>query len=138
MKKIVVATHGYFGKELVNSGSLIMGDTLSFGSLSMNEKTVSEDIRNEVKELLANRSEEEGIFILTDVLGGSICNICSEFINEPNYYVLTGVNMPMILELISSMNFLTDEDLIEACITVSQSGITCVNQLKVSEEENLF
>ena len=38
MKKIVVATHGYFGKELVNSGSLIMGDTLSFGSLSMNEK----------------------------------------------------------------------------------------------------
>ncbi len=100
MKKFLIASHGDFAKEMVNSVQMIMGPAVNINFISMHPHTSIENIKEELNSLIMQGGEENEYIILTDVLGGSISNLCTEFVsNKVN--IITGFNLPMMLEMIS-------------------------------------
>ena len=97
MKHFIVATHGYFSREIINSAALILGGGLDILSLCMCETTTGDDIRAALWQKLDSCAPDDDVIIMADVLGGSICTLCSEFMADPRVHIMAGVNMPMLL-----------------------------------------
>lgn len=128
MKKFLIASHGDFAKEMVNSVQMIMGPAVNINSISMHPHTSIENIKEELNSLIVQGGEENEYIILTDVLGGSISNLCTEFVsNKVN--IITGFNLPMMLEMISLQEKMDTNELIDYCINQGKKGIIHVNKV---------
>ncbi len=71
MKHFIVATHGYFSREIINSAALILGGGLDILSLCMCETTTGDDIRAALWQKLDSCAPDDDVIIMADVLGGA-------------------------------------------------------------------
>jgi len=133
MWKFIIATHGNLGKELVNTVQLITGLGKEFNYLSMKEDTSDEEIKNSLKTLIADLKDEDSILILTDIFGGSITNICTNYITNKNVHIVTGVNLPMLLELVNLQKDTPINEMIKSLVTQSKESIIYINKLLQEE-----
>ena len=96
---IVVVAHFGLGEKFVEAATAIVGKTpkniIAVG-IDDNEEVLSinEDIMNAIKQV----SSPDGVLILTDMFGGTPCNMSMPFLNEGHLEVLTGLNLPMLIE----------------------------------------
>lgn len=74
-----------------------------------NLQAISVDPGNEIKEINQKISKaikkaegEDGILILTDMFGGTPCNMSLAFLKEGAVEVLTGLNLPMLIEVLDA------------------------------------
>ncbi len=95
---ILVVTHGYFGKELINSLTMITGAQKKCEALSLRPEDEVTLLKEHVNEKIEEMDDGNGILILTDIIGGSPFNVCSSYLKNQNVEVLTGVNLPMLIE----------------------------------------
>jgi len=117
MEKVIIITHGNYGKELLKSVEMIAGKQKNGYSFSINEDTNIDDIKKQVGELI-----EGDTYIFVDIYGGSPFNCAISFLSNPRVKVISGFNMPMILEFFVNRN----RD-IETMIEDSRKSITYVN-----------
>ncbi len=68
---------------------------------------------------MAEVDEGDGIVILTDILGGTPTNLSMAFLRDERVEVVTGVNVPMLLTLLS---YRKGRSLKEICSLVKKSG----------------
>lgn len=129
MKHFIIASHGSFSKELIKSAELIMGEKKGIDYLCMEANTCSDEIRAKLNNIIKNRKDGDEIIILTDVLGGSISNICTEYVMQKDVHIVTGVNMPMVLNMLTSSENVDTEKLIEETIKLSRDGIKYLNKM---------
>src|SRR6056297_3542160 len=117
MEKVIIITHGNYGKELLKSVEMIAGKQKNGYSFSINEDTNIDDIKKQVGKLI-----EGDTYIFVDIYGGSPFNCAISFLSNPRVKVISGFNMPMILEFFVNRN----RD-IETMIEDSRKSITYVN-----------
>lgn len=94
---IIVMTHGLFGEELISSGELILGKLKDIYSISLEAEKDPLELMNELRTVLDGGFDQ--YVILTDLFGGTPCNIAASFALEENVTVLSGVNLPMLIEV---------------------------------------
>lgn len=99
---ILVLNHGRFGEELIRSAELIVGEIEYAQAVSLVQGMSIEDFYEEVT---SEMKETKGTYIiLTDLFGGTPCNVAMMLLREFHVHVLCGVNLPMLIELIVSIN----------------------------------
>lgn len=128
MKKFIIASHGDLAKELKNSVQMIMGNTYEMDAVCMDPERTMDSIKEEISEKLNNDNNAEYI-ILTDVLGGSIANLCAEFTRCSNVHIVTGFNLSLVLEMLSLKDAMSTKELIDHCVHQAKNGIVYVNEL---------
>lgn len=98
---IILASHGQFAEGLKQTAELIMGEQknlFAFSAYCNGVDSVKELIRQKI--LVAN--ENESIYILTDILGGSVNTEVLSLLNEfPDITVYSGMNLPLLIELLT-------------------------------------
>ena len=97
-----------------------------------------EDLRAAIT---AMREECDGVLVFTDLLGGTPFNQSMMIAQDvDNVEVLTGTNLPMVIELLFLRGNATLAELGEQAVTVGQTGITAQTVASVagSEEEDIF
>ncbi|MBI5789610.1 MAG: PTS fructose transporter subunit IIA [Candidatus Schekmanbacteria bacterium] len=99
MVGVVIVTHGKLAEELLKTAELIVGHqpqmkTFSVSTLA-DDASVYEQLRIAVKEV----NTGQGVFILTDMFGGTPSNLSLPLLDEPGVEVITGVNLPMVVKL---------------------------------------
>ena len=101
-KKIVIATHGTLAVGYKNTLELISGPQPNvFPICFYDNQTNSEE---ELTEQFESITDEEQLIILTDIQFGSVNQIILKKIvekNMPNIFLFSGINLPLVLELIS-------------------------------------
>lgn len=124
--KYLIATHGEFSKGIIDSVQLIIGEETTIDYFCMTKSKSSEEATEEVKSYLAD-VKEEPLVVLTDIFGGSVANLFTEFLLEGyQFELITGVNLPMLLNL-----FLTEgtlDERINNSIEEAKKGILRVNE----------
>ncbi len=95
----LILTHGGLARELLAAGKVISGDSSSFEALSLDWSVPFEDARAQVGTALERLDQGQGVLILTDIYGGTPCNIAMTFYQPGKVEVLTGVNLPMVVKL---------------------------------------
>ncbi len=123
---VVVITHGNLSEQLVETASLIMGDNPQVHAISFTARESLDELRQKTMSTIEDY-RDDGCLVLTDIMGGSATNVCVELLKMENIQVLTGVNLPMLLEAIGYRN---DSNLKALTSKVQESGIRSIINLK--------
>lgn len=141
MRKLLVATHGRFAEGIGETLRFILGDSQPLEIL--NAYTVPDfDMARVAKEYVSNLGEEEELIVAADVFGGSVANAFTEYVTGGKVHVVTGVNLPLLIVLVSSLDSEdTTEEMIQSAIEDAKEGIVYANRIineTMQEEEEDF
>ncbi len=94
---ILVLTHGKLAEGLNDALRMIVGevDVLDFLGLTPGEDLDAYAVK--VKEKAQAIMSENGVLVLTDIVGGTPFNQATKLLSEFNLCIVTGVNLGMLL-----------------------------------------
>ncbi len=122
----IVATHGRLGEELIRTAERIAGPQKHLVFVS--NEGLSVDILAEViSERVAGCDAPGGIIIMTDIPGGSPTLACRSLrLEGRRAWVVSGVNLPMILAFIQCRGSMSPKELAEAVAVRGAKAIEVV------------
>lgn len=95
----LILTHGGLARELLSAAQTISGRLAAFEAVSLDWNDGLDEAKAQIAAALQRLDEGEGVLILTDMYGGTPCNVASLFYQPGKVEILTGVNLPMVLRL---------------------------------------
>jgi len=98
---ILIVSYGKLAQALISSVQYLFGDLKRIRSVSIWPEDSEEEIKGRIQKNIAELNDGNGIVILTDILGGTPTNLSLSFLDDESVEVVTGVNMPMLLTLLS-------------------------------------
>lgn len=123
-KVVLIVTHGDFGKKLLESVQMIMGEQEDVVTLALNLGDDVESLRADVQKIVdENQRTNKETIVFVDLFGGSPSNIALSLLKHYDVQVMVGVNMPMLIEMLSSKNNYSIEDLVERSYRAGIDGI---------------
>ena len=114
MVKIILVTHGHLAQQMLETAGQIIGKPSDDGFATFAVTTAASVEKEAAKlhELL--QSCEDGALILTDIFGGSATNISLTASKDlPKCYVITGLNLSMLLTAMNNRKKLSSKELAE-------------------------
>lgn len=101
MKNLILVTHGEFAKGILTSVHLILGTAEAVKTVGITEKETIQDIVAAIQEITETLPEKSPVIIVTDIAGGSTTQAAIQImIRREKTYVITGLNLGMLLELL--------------------------------------
>jgi mannose PTS system EIIA component len=97
MIQIIVATHGSLARELVRVANLIVGEQPGLTAVGLEAHEGIEDLTGSLSARL-QQTDKEGCLLLVDMFGGTPSNVAVTLLKTHAVQVVTGVNLPMLLE----------------------------------------
>jgi PTS system mannose-specific IIA component len=123
-KAALIITHGNFGKELLKSVEMIMGEQENAAALGLNPGDEVDALRAEAERIVVeNEKADKETIVLVDILGGSPSNVALYIFKSHNLKLVTGVNMPMLIEFFSSREYEEMGDLLQKLVDSSVEAI---------------
>ncbi|HGM3507529.1 TPA: PTS sugar transporter subunit IIA [Clostridioides difficile] len=126
MAGIIIAAHGNMAKAMLESAELIVGKQEKVETLGLNHGDSIDEFSRRLEEGI-EKYKGEGVLILLDFYGGTPFNtsavVINKFAKECELECLTGVNLPMLLELFLNRDTMKLKDLKNLCTQVGMSGI---------------
>ena len=102
MVSIVLASHGDLAAGIKQTGSMVFGDQPSVAVVSLEPSMGPDDFRAKVEEAVASFEDQEQVLFLVDLWGGTPFNQISGLIEgHDSWAIVTGVNLPMLIEAYS-------------------------------------
>lgn len=125
MVGFILTGHGQFSNGLASAIDMVAGDQEAFEIVPFQgdqAATYGDDLRAAITKM----SEEcEGVLVFVDLLGGTPFNQAMMIAQDvPNMEIVTGTNLPMLIELLFLRNGSTVAELAEQAVTVGQAGVT--------------
>jgi PTS system mannose-specific IIA component len=128
VKHIFIITHGEFGKYLIKSAELILGQQKGVKAISIEPGKTPEELLNEIKTEIDKLEDSSEILFFTDIIGGTPFNSIIPFLKEENHECVTGVNLPMLLEVLTNVN---NMNLKKLAVLAYNKGIEGIRNVKV-------
>ena len=97
----LVVTHGHLGRELVAAAEMIVGDVSRIQAVSIGWHDNVNDARKDIEKRIEEVDAGDGVLILTDMFGGTPSNIAFSFHEPGRVDVITGINLPMIIKIVT-------------------------------------
>ena len=116
---VVVVAHFNLAREMVAATELIVGKQEQFTYVDIFPDEDVEKIKGMVVAALKNVNSGKGAIILTDMFGGTPSNISLSFLEAGKVEVVTGVNLPMLIKLVT---YRRDKVLAELAEFISNYG----------------
>lgn len=141
MVGFILTGHGQFAPGLASAIAMVAGDQPAFTVVPF-EGDQAASYGEDLRAAITAMSEEcDGVLVFTDLLGGTPFNQSMMIAQDvDNVEVLTGTNLPMVIELLFLRGNATLAELGEQAVTVGQTGITAQTVASVagSDEEDIF
>jgi PTS system mannose-specific IIA component len=102
MVGILLVSHGTIAESFLSVAREILGDTEGILAFGLPEPLQEEKVIEEIQQAKKTLDQGEGMLILTDMFGGTPCNLSLSFLEDEQIEVLTGMNLPMILKILSA------------------------------------
>ena len=100
---IVIVTHSRLGEALIEAAEFIIGGrSKALVSVSIDINQSAEKLRNNIQEGIKKVDKKDGVLILTDMFGGTPSNLSYSFLEEGRIEVLSGVNLPILIQAINT------------------------------------
>jgi len=98
---IVVVAHFNLAKQMVAATELIVGEQEQFESVDIFPDEDVDKIKKRLTDAVSSVETGDGVLIMTDMFGGTPSNISLSFLNEGKVEVVAGVNLPMLIKLVT-------------------------------------
>lgn len=139
MVAVVIGTHGKFSEELLKSSEMIFGKQDNVGYITFKPGEGLEDLVSKYTEVINGLDSKDGVLFMVDLFGGSPYNAASMMaIENENMDVVTGINLPMLLETFGNMSFSNLEELVNVAKNAGHESIKSFKEtIKNTEEDDL-
>ena len=107
---LVVAAHAGLAGEILQAAEMIVGHLERAEAVGIRPDDAVEAIRDAIAGAIS-RVGGEGVIIMTDMFGGTPANMSLSFLEDRRVEVLTGVNLPMVVEFAGKRNKLAVAEL---------------------------
>ena len=97
MLPVIIVTHGDLASSLIKTSRMIVGKQEALFVVELKEGDSVEELGKRIKEFL---DVNEEAIILTDLFGASPTNASTALLKEYPVEIVTGVNLPMLLDLL--------------------------------------
>ena len=140
MKKILIATHGYLASGYLSSIELLAGTTE--GITVINAYVEENDFDQELMKFVDGVTENDQIFVFTDLFGGSVNQkVTRTFLEQSSSAtVIAGFNLPIVLEILLATDELTEtriQEMVKKCR--EELKVNSVREeVLVNDEEDFF
>lgn len=135
---IIIVTHVDYGSTLLKAAEFIVGPVQDCTCIRIDASLEVSETVVRLQEAVDRLSTGNNVIVLTDMFGGTPTNLSLALIgsrNEKDVEVVTGVNLPMLLRVLSNRNLPLDE-LAELAITAGREGIFAAGQVLGNKGEN--
>ncbi|RVU97467.1 PTS sugar transporter [Coriobacteriales bacterium OH1046] len=132
MLRFVLASHGHLAEGMKDTLQVILGQLDNVDTLCA---YVDPDItiRTKIKALFAMYAPEDTVVVVTDIFGGSVNNEFMVALSDYEFFLVCGMNMPLLVQLLSS-DELAAQDIDEAIGECREAILLC-NDLAASAGE---
>lgn len=121
---ILVVTHADLGQGLLNAVALIAGDQPVSRAVGLFHGDSPDELESKILAALDDLDQGDGVLVFTDFYGGTPSNTVMRCMSKRDFRCLTGANMPMLLEALTSRDTkLTIEELEENCIAIASESV---------------
>lgn len=121
---IVLASHGDFAGALRDTAELIVGAQENVVVLCLNPQDTLETCVVELETAVQQSEQGQGVLVLIDLFGGTPGNAAALGLRERSYPIITGVNLPMLLEVLMNRDSVAHVDELAAqALQAGQQGI---------------
>ena len=97
----LVVTHGQLGQELVAAAEMIVGEIAHIRAISIGWHDDVNEAQKDIERRIAELDGGKGVLVLTDMFGGTPSNIAFALYEPGKIDIVTGVNLPMIIKIVS-------------------------------------
>ena len=122
MTGLVLVTHAGLAGALITSAEMIVGSIEACASVEVTPGEQADGIMARVVSAVAAVSAD-GAIIMADLFGGTPSNMAMSFLKEGRVEVLTGVNLPMIIEFCSKRGHMSVVELAAVLQRCGREGI---------------
>ncbi len=125
---ILIIAHGSLGESLLHCANHVFGGhpphVATMGVALHDEPTT---ILPQVKALVAELDQGDGVLILSDMYGATPCNVCCRLLEVGRVDVVAGVNLPMLVRVLNYRNEPLSV-LVEKAISGGREGVIEVSK----------
>lgn len=127
-KKLLIATHSVFADGIKNAMELVTGEQNSVSTLCAYTNDMTE-IETPIKEIIDALCDDEELIVTTDIFGGSVNNEFMKYLSKSNIYLIAGVNLPLLFELIMNLESENTVQMIETAVKNARKQLQYCNPL---------
>lgn len=126
-RNFLIATHGTLAAGIKSSLDIIIG-SVEHVFLLQAYVDGQTSVDAQLQKILAEVSDSDELVVFTDILGGSITNQILQHL-RPNVYVVSGVNLPLVIDIMLADNTTPIEEVISTSIENAKEQMVFVNKL---------
>jgi PTS system mannose-specific IIA component len=98
---VLIVTHGGLAREFRSALEHVVGPQEQIETISIGPDDDLEMRRSDMLSALARVDSGKGVVVLTDMFGGTPSNLAISAMDQSNVEVIAGVNLPMLVKLVS-------------------------------------
>ena len=127
---IVVVAHGEMADGLLDAARMIVGPQEGLLGLGLQEGDAVEGLLERVEQAVAQVDTGDGALLLVDLFGASPFNACARLaMARKNAEVVSGVNLPMLLEVVTQREGLGLPEAVAIAREAGTSGIRTLSEV---------
>jgi len=128
MVGMLIVTHGRLGEGLLDAMQMIAGPQERVDFVSLKEGDSIDELKERILSAVKMLDDGSGVLVFVDMFGASPSNAAAYLLNE-NVEVITGVNLPMLLEIVSFRESSSLQELSANAMTAGVESIKNLTQL---------
>lgn len=113
---IVIVTHGRLAAELLAATEHIVGPQSHVKTVCIDPQDDVEKRRDEITAAIKAVDLGRGVVLVTDMFGGTPCNLALTHLKKGRVEVLAGANLPSLIKLVSVRAELALDEAVQAAI----------------------
>jgi PTS system mannose-specific IIA component len=126
---ILIISHCNVGKEMLKAAEFILGKLEAADAISINQTTETQKTLDLISEKIKKLDMGHGVLILTDMFGGTPTNLGLSFFKEKKVDILTGINLPMLIDIAQNRTNTSLSDLGERAVATGKKNIAMTGKL---------
>jgi len=124
MVGLLLVSHGKMAESILDVAQQISGESKGVQAVGMVESRDEKELMEKIRRARREIDHGKGVLILTDMFGGTPCDISLSLLEEGKVEVLSGMNLPMVLKILSSRE---EKNLTDLAIVAMESGRNNIN-----------
>jgi PTS system mannose-specific IIA component len=127
---VVIVAHLQLAEELLKAAEMITDSTLdNFRTVSINPNDDPDQASKKVVTAVKSVDKGSGVLIFVDMFGGTPSNLSLSLLDKGKTEIVTGVNLPMIVEAAHSSQAASFNELAINITSVGQKGIRSASEI---------
>lgn len=125
---ILIIAHGNLGESLIHCASHVFGGhPPHLAQLGVGLHDEPSILAPQLQEMVQQLDQGQGVLVLSDMYGATPCNICCRLMEPGKLEVVAGVNLPMLVRVLTYRNEALSV-LVEKAISGGRDGVIEVSK----------